>query len=374
MGTKALDILRSSKLQLWHEQTVQISSLLLLALKSKVVKLPRPVLWILASLLCFIRIPVKICQHMFWLAWYLFLGLLILVSVGVTVTTISYYSTEYSISRNEQGHYHHDQDEATTAIVNYITLGQLTAEEKLVVIRLYIRNMYRKAGMPTPPDIMARDLNGLADLIREWQKRTNPHEGIDDALFNAVFSEAVEAPIEERGLRSKAYTQTWLALDEDGHSPRVRWMENQNDIPSWIITTSSKNGSGQSYYNSFNHTILINYESSFESLVDEISHANQFREHPVSSYTRMTIELLHATGCYLRNMPGGILSYYKNGYKQPGAIEYEAHEVITPEIIRKRKLKDVIEKAETKPSPEHTRKLNTLQTLTPSTCSPTPSQ
>ncbi len=370
MSIKASTVPKSSGLPLWQEQIMQMPSLL----QSRVAKLPRPVLWILKWLQSFVMIPVKICQHTFWLAWHLFLGLLILIPAGVIVTVISYYSTEYSISRNEKGHYYHGQDEATTAIVNYITLGQLTVEEKLVVIRLYVRNMYRKAGMDVPSDILDRDMKGLMVLVKEWQKRTDPYERIDDALFNAVFREAVEAPIEDRRLQSKAYTQAWQALDEDGHSPKVRWMENQDDIPSWIIATSSKNGDGQSYYNSFNHTILINYDSSFESLVDEISHAKQFRENPLSSYTRMTLELLHATSCYLRNMPSGIVSYYENGYNQPGAIEYEAHEIITPEIIRKRKLEEMIEKAEEKPHPEHTRKLNTLQTSKPSSCSPTPSQ
>ena len=264
--------------------------------------------------------------------------------------------TTYTIVSSGTGEtivYRHE-DERTTNIVNYLTgEGEFPKEERLPVYRQYVKNMLEEAEMPVPVDIYTMEYAQLNTLAIQWYRIKYPRhpkntESLQQLIEN-LFENAVRPPLE--GFGPDVDGKIWRLLIDVG-SPKVRWMEEQDELPARFVAYSA--GDKRSFYDPTGNTIYIAYNNSARALLNEVGHAKQFRQNQVRSWIRLLwpslVSFTEAGGD-----PKEFINCYKDTYKDPTSFEGEAHGVLKEALLKKHGLQIVNKEAPPKqssPDPE----------------------
>lgn len=196
----------------------------------------------------------------------------------------------------------------------------------------------------------------VAIPVNNWRTAYSVNEAADgtishgqDELTTQTINQTVAEAYPDPSVREEALRKIRDMQRATGHTPQVRLAKEEQDFPGWIKTTFTSGNESGSYYNSFTNTILIGEKAPVKSLVAENAHVIQFREQPYRSYARMFEELARSFGCTTMGLPSEFMRHYFTGYKRPGTIEHEAHQVIEPRLIEENRLEELLLKAESRP-------------------------
>jgi hypothetical protein len=233
--------------------------------------------------------------------------------------------------------YRHASDERTTGIINYHTgQGPFPESERLPLYRQYIKNRLEEAKMEVPADFHTLDWYGVNTLAITWYKKNYPKHPKDketlQKIIDRLFGNSVSPPLE--GFSPNVKDNLWGLL-RDIDAPKVRWIEEQDDLPSRFVAYSASDK--QSFYYPVDHTIYIRYDDSVKNLLDEVGHVKQFRDRPLWSYTRMGFSMLTAWIGAEFDVDRAI-EIYKLRYKDPSTFEGEAHGPIKDALLSKHRL------------------------------------
>lgn len=286
------------------------------------------------------------------------LGLLLIsiILMCLVLVTVNHWRTAYTITSTGTGediHYQHE-DERTTNIVNYLTgEGEFPKEERLPVYRQYVKNMLEEAKMTVPDDIYTMEYPELNALAIKWYKIKYPKhrkskESLEQLIEN-LFEKAVRPPLE--GFGPDVDGKIWRLLIDVG-SPKVRWMEEQDELPARFVAYSA--GDKKSFYDPTGNTIYIAYNNSVRELLNEVGHAKQFRERQLNSWTRLLLSSLISI-TEAGGDPKEFFNCYKSVYKDPQSFEGEAHGIIKETLLEKHGLLIVNKEAPSKqlsPTPD----------------------
>jgi hypothetical protein len=242
--------------------------------------------------------------------------------VGVPITT--WLSTN-QIVRSDAGAYYMVDDDETGRIINHLGGCQSADPEwELRMMRLAVRSEYSRAGATPPADLATFSYDQIISEMATWESK----EGfrIRDWVLNRVFADlsetATKAPVEEPG--PTACAEIWELVNQHG-APKIRLVEEQNDLTSVIIAAIAPRGEEQAAYVPTTNTIYIQYDGSLEVLIDELGHAKQFREHYWQSHVRWFAGTLRSTRCIPSGIIQGLQRGYGSEYDRPGSLEHEAH-------------------------------------------------
>lgn len=249
----------------------------------------------------------------------------------------NWYHTNYSVlttSIKETSTYKHSNDERTTSIVNYLTgRGPLPESERLPLYRQYVKIRLEEAEMPIPANFYTLGWTEVTTLAIEWYKHEHPKYPSDTdtlrRLIEGLFESAIKPPLER--YTPNVHENLWLLLSKVG-SPRIRWLEEQDDdFSRWMVVYGQSDK--QAFYNPINNTVYIRYKDAVNVLLDEVGHAQQFRENPLSSYRRMTFSMLTAwVGAEFDTKTA--IAIYQLRYNNPDTFEGEAHGPIKEVLLR----------------------------------------
>ena len=198
--------------------------------------------------------------------------------------------------------------------------------------------------MPVPENFYTLKWAGVNALAIEWYKRKYPSYPSDNAtlqrIIEKLFENAIKPPLE--GFTPNVHDNLWRLLGKVG-SPRIRWVEEQDDnFSRWIVVNGQSDK--QAFYNPINNTIYIRYKDAVTNLLDEVGHAQQFRQHPLTSYRKVGLSMLTAwIGSEFDTKI--IVTIYKFRYVSPNTFEGEAHGRIKEELLQESGLITVKETA-----------------------------
>jgi len=240
---------------------------------------------------------------------------------------MNWYRSKYSIATSKTNNvstYEHADDTRTTDIINYLTgHGPFPESERLAIYRQYVKNRLEEQKMKVPDDFFVLDLEAVNALAITWYKKKFPKYPRDkktlQRMNDKLFEEAVRPPLE--GFTPNVDDNLWRLLEHVG-SPKVRWIEEQDDLPSRLVAYSA--GDKQSFYYPVDNTIYIQYADSVANLLDEVGHVKQFREQPLRSHGRMGWSMLTAWIGAEFDFNNAIEIYHLR-YKTTQTFEGEAH-------------------------------------------------
>ena len=286
-----------------------------------------------------------------------------LICVTVSLIQGNHWRTSYTVLSSGSGEdivYIHE-DERTTNIVNYLTgEGEFPKEERLPVYRQHIKNLLEKAKMPVPENIHSMEYKELNELAIKQYKLEYPRHPKSQAALEAridkLFEQAVRPPLE--GFGPDVDGKIWRLLIDVG-SPKVRWMEEQDELPAQFVAYSGEDK--KSFYDPTGNTLYILYNSSVKELLNEVAHAKQFREAQITSWIR----LLGASAISFWNAgadPKSFFGCYSSNYRDPTSFEGEAHGAIKEALLQKHGLQIVNKEVPSK------QLSNSIPTPNPRTC------
>lgn len=249
-----------------------------------------------------------------------------LTAAALLSLTVNYYRTRNTIetcNKNGQITYTHS-DPRTTHLLNYWTGEELlTPEERLEVLQEGFANVCTLREMSCP------DFSRMNESqFTEWFYQTFPptarHEekkttSLDDLLVNS----GLPFPL-QREYDPVLYQKLWQIAAESG-APSLRWT-----LGEFLIDSIAPEG----YFDAYQNTIHVHPFINPKTLVAEFAHAKQAEEDPI----QYSIGLLQtgwrvATRIVLKSMT--LDRAYMLEYRTPGSIEYEAHHIIEPELLKK---------------------------------------
>lgn len=296
-------------------------------------------------------------------AKWLVIMLSIIIIISIFLVEANHRRTAYTIESSGDGEdimYRHE-DERTTNIVSYLTgEGEFPKEERLPVYRQHIKNLLEKAKMSVPENIHSMEYKELNELAIKQYKLEYPRhpksQAALEARINKLFEQAVRPPLE--GFGPDVDGKIWRLLIDVG-SPKVRWMEEQDELPAQFVAYSGDDK--KSFYDPTGNTLYILYNSSVKELLNEVAHAKQFRENQITSWIR----LLEASAISFWDAgadPKSFFGCYSSNYKDPTSFEGEAHGAIKEALLQKHGLQIVSKEAPSK------QLSNTVPLPNPRTC------
>ena len=230
--------------------------------------------------------------------------------------------------------YRHSYDQRTTGIVNYLTgRGPLPESERLPLYRQYIKNRLEEVQLEVPEHFTSFTIEEVNGVAVQWYKHKFPDHPKDQEaiqqLLDKLFVNAVQPPLGD--FTDNVHDNLWRLLGAVG-SPRIRWIEEQDDDFSRFVVAYGENDK-QAFYNPVNHTIYITYDNAVAVLLDEVCHSKQFRDNPYQSHFRMM-------GSMFTAWIGGNFDFaaakdvYKIRYRHAHTFEGEAHGPVKDELLR----------------------------------------
>jgi len=247
--------------------------------------------------------------------------------LGLAGMVANHYATHEKVRvRQAQGatEYAHP-DGQTTHILNYLAGKEpMSREERLELIRSPGEE-YCKMMNIDPPNFDRMDER----QFMAWMLRTIPSGDGTDTLEGALKDLNSLIPL-QRPYNPELYTTLWK-IEMDVGTPYVRWSTARENKERGLGTITDD----ISCYSAFSNTVHIQPVSEpLRTLVAELAHARQFNEHPFSRYFR-------GAGSIGRTLARAVFEgrslgdAYHQEYSTPGSIEYEAHQVIEPQLRRR---------------------------------------
>ncbi len=262
------------------------------------------------------------------------LGMVLALVLFITWNVQQTKYTVVTVVTDTETTYHHSHDQRTSGIVNYLTgRGPLPVSERLPLYRQYIKNRMEEAQLAVPEHFESFTIEEVNAVAVQWYKHKYPNHPKDpdtiQQLLDELFINAVQPPLE--GFTDNVHDNLWRLLEAVG-SPRIRWVEEQDDDFSRFIVAYAESDK-QAFYNPVNHTIYITYDNAVSVLLHEVGHSKQFRENPYQSHFRMV-------GSMLTAWVGGNFDFsaakdvYQTRYHHPNTFEGEAHGPIKDELLK----------------------------------------
>lgn len=125
------------------------------------------------------------------------------------------------------------------------------------------------------------------------------------------------------------YRLVWQ-LEQEGGNPQIRF---KAEKPNFNLAPGSKE---EDQYSSMRNTLYIGVDSlmSGRGVVYEMSHGKQFKDNPLGYYFLEVRDLINV---YLRSgfSAKGRAEEYRRLYDKSGSLEYQAHQVIQPDLEKR---------------------------------------
>lgn len=214
----------------------------------------------------------------------------------------------------------------------FASLGSLhkDTEEQMKLAALNL-NEQNKLEDNLPTDELGlrqrlRDLFAADDLIMYGEIQGDIEKRIDEA-----FADCIKAQVEYNPVLEK---MVWTMQKKVG-APRIRWSAPQDNR--FAHDAGHVVGAGRSMYTVEDNTIYItpgfNDAALGKYVAAEDAHAFQYNKHPVQSRLRGMIDDVKLV---IRTIKENKSSYEAQlaEYDIPGTIEYDAHKIIEPRIIK----------------------------------------
>lgn len=259
------------------------------------------------------------------------------VAVGAIIAIGNYYQTHPDLEKitdeNGKTTYVHE-DERTTHYLNILagrdqfTEGDLEAE-----IKPSILSKLRKKGITLPKNVEKISLNEAYILY---------YKNTDSAIveletpeeFNNHNRQLIQMINDQNTLNYSAskdkYSLVWQ-LEKECGNPRIRFVTEAH------LTFVSPKFKDKDKYDPISNTVYINsgsFSDPRKGFVPEMSHAKQFSDNQIGSYLKSIRDLASVTIAGRLNIPQ-MEEEYDNLYYKTGSLEYEAHEIIEPDLGRK---------------------------------------
>lgn len=230
----------------------------------------------------------------------------IFLCTGMTVNYFQIHKPIQTTETKNEIEFRHP-DKKTTHILNYLAgKDAITSEERLQMVRWFIKDYYHKMNQEEP-----RDLTPILD---------------------AIIPEELETVIPlKRKYNPQLYETLWEMELEFGR-PYLRWMSD------WPEQRTGIRQEFRAEYNAFSNTIYLSFLSfsePLETFAAEISHAKQASENPFKlAYQQLELEFKIAW----ENIKGkSVEEAYDRECAKPENFEYQAHRVIEPKLFKRLK-------------------------------------
>lgn len=212
-------------------------------------------------------------------------------------------------------------DQQTTQILNYLSgKAELPHEIRLQIIKDGIKE--HPEQFTPAKDLDTYNESQLRSFVGQQREKSDP--GIAEYI-NRKDIDWLDIYIPAKdNFDSKLYENLWKIEQEVGN-PKIRWGK-----------PLSADNAGH-----FSPSNTIYLESPFEQMgiprdiyIGEAAHAKQFKEKPFSTSIQFAKDMVRTVFAAVRK--GKSLSAAQSElYNIPGTVEYEAHKVIEPELMKK---------------------------------------
>ena len=250
-------------------------------------------------------------------------GMTRLMLAGTLLTlavTANHARTRYEVTTEGTGadisFAHEDRD--TTEILNFLT-GKAPFPERfrLMVERQLVRYAASVWEVPAPENLDSMSHEELRDALRA----VRVEGGMEDHMSDEDLERSLTIDTTQLMFDPDIYRAIWEAHRDNG-SPRLRFAS-----PSMDLTAESMGylaGPGRAFYDPVTNTIYLNPASFREAYVDELAHAQQFDEEPLTSNARGSIALLRTFVDSVRHLED-LHTAYQRQYGYEGSLEHDAH-------------------------------------------------
>lgn len=257
-----------------------------------------------------------------------------LLIIGMLAHVGNYYRTENSIetSQDQKGMitYRHP-DQETTHILNYLAgRDELSEKEIERNFREQLKGFAWNTGRSIPDDFDSYSI----EQVDEWMATaTTPYYRKGDV--QKEFAEYTKR-ISPRATHSEnVYDLVWQ-LEQEAGNPKIRFLARGTSILNIF--------NDQEHYSVLNHTLYIKMYSPVFGLFAESAHSKQFRGGSIFQYTKNSLRGLRDIGKVIfRGLANADFSVpviplvpeQEKLYGEKGSIEYEAHNEIERELLKK---------------------------------------
>lgn len=279
-------------------------------------------------------------------------------SIGMALMTAyevgSYATSRYEITAEAgpdgKTKYKHE-DPQTTRIMQFLTgEKELAVEDRIYFYQQVVRDANKQLADIYNEDRgidaqaafeknLPSDEKGLRILLRDiytkydvWREGIFGNvEGDIETRIDEAFAKSIERPTEYDPALEKMIWDLQMKVG----APRIRWSAPEANIHSKVMGHIA--GPGRANYERSSNTVYITPGSDTDTLgkllVSEDAHALQFNKYPVQSRARYVVDMAQTALRAVQEHKSMHSAQYEE-YKTPGTIEYEAHNVIEPRLIK----------------------------------------
>ncbi len=260
----------------------------------------------------------------------LFKSLQIAVAATIAACAMHHaYEFRDKTSKTEEDSKWSHNDKETEHILNTLSGKEsFTESEKAYIARYIITEWCEKKKITSPQGINQWDTKQI-----EYYISTLPKDSQLRHKYNYVKNWVIENPI----FMKHIHEELWKTEKACG-SPYIRWQKPEDSL---LLTLSKEKH--REHYNSVNNTIYLAPEDlglrMYSQFLAEASHAEQFKQSPLASYTTAIANIGEAA---LNAVTHGtsFSREWDTFYDTPGTLEFDAHS------IREKKLTNQFNKAE----------------------------
>lgn len=218
----------------------------------------------------------------------------------------------------------------------------LPEEDRVFFYRQVVREEMRNNADITPheggiewlntlEEKLPNDEAGLRERMVELLKARDYVFGDNQGNYEARVTTAFEHEIKLPVAYDPAIAKILWKLQARVGAPRIRWEAPGQNIEATV--SGQMSGAGRAHYNSETNTVYITPGSVGATLVAEDSHALQFDQHPIASRVQFVLDMTQsAVRAYKEHTT--VYEQQLKDYRTPGTLEYDAHKVIQPTLIR----------------------------------------
>lgn len=219
-------------------------------------------------------------------------------------------------------------DEETTHILNYFAGKEaLSSAEKLRIIKMGVEHMAQEADSNLPSGFYASkfDLSQVEQyvytLFGDHITKQEIQKGLQE-MYNQI---------QDRFEYNPALYQAIWEIEQHVGAPYLQWTVGSERYTKGRLDTAQ--------YNPLTNTISVNpfnfNEETFnKEFLSEAAHAQQFYEDPIESYYE-SVEATIRIGFKIVTRGMSLRAAQQQEYTMPGTLEYEAHQIMQPELEKK---------------------------------------
>lgn len=245
--------------------------------------------------------------------------------VATVGMTLNYARTHESVEEktiNGETIYSHP-DKKTTHILNYLAGKEsLSQEEQINMIKNVCKVNIKNGGKTLPENFESMNMNELEQYMAinfPNDEATAVEEG-NKSMLDEFLKSIPDSYTEDKEL----YKLIWETEKEGGASKII------------FVGGGERHTFNFPHYNPYTNTVAIWPLYPHEIWITEMSHAKQYKDHPVDS-TIKSIEtaLRIANKIITKRDLSEVFNAYDEEYRIQGSLEHEAHAVIEPYIKNK---------------------------------------